>query len=161
MLSELVPQPTDLVIHFDGLCEPNPGGIATYGWIIRDIEGNLIEQAGAVVRRGPGATNNLAEYSALGKALLYLIDSHWVGNLTMYGDSKLVVEQVNGNWQCRKDHIRRLRDRVREHLDVVCSKHKWSISWIPREENDAADALSKRAYELDTGRKCPERRKSK
>ena len=25
-----------VIIHCDGLCEPNPGGVATYGWIARD-----------------------------------------------------------------------------------------------------------------------------
>src|SRR5512137_2298452 len=61
--------PKDMIsIYFDGLCRPrNPGGVATYGYVIyRD--GEKIKSGYGVVGSGPGMTNNVAEYSALKQA---------------------------------------------------------------------------------------------
>jgi len=39
-----------IVVNIDGLCEPvNPGGIATYGYVIRDESGSLIAKKSGVV----------------------------------------------------------------------------------------------------------------
>ncbi len=55
-----------MVVNIDGLCEPvNPGGIATYGYVIRDESGSLIAKKSGVVGKGAGMSNNVAEYAAL------------------------------------------------------------------------------------------------
>ena len=148
-----------LTIFFDGACEPkNPGGWATYGFVIRDGESIVKSGHGVANPKGHAlATNNVAEYSALGFALKYLADEKWIGTLEIFGDSKLVVEQVNDNWACNKDHLRNLRDRVWELLKTLGDK--WTIKWVPREQNEEADALSRKAYEDATGENFPERRK--
>lgn len=145
-------------IWFDGACEPrNPGGVATCGWII-ELDGETIEEGSQMVRRGEGATNNVAEYAALGLALRAILDSGLAkpgDTLAIMGDSKLVIETVAGNWQCHKEHLAKLRDRCREllrQLDV-----EWSATWVPREQNERADALSQRAYVEVTGKPFPQR----
>jgi ribonuclease HI len=111
------------------------------------------------LKRGEGATNNLAEWTALGLALRWLLDNPEVasGNvLHIQGDSQLVIEQLNGTWNCNKPHLIRLRDRCREIIEQLAVV-AWRANWIPRLENQEADALSRRAYEEATGKSVPER----
>ena len=155
--------PKSLTIHFDGACEPNPGGWATYGWIVRDADNAAVVKTGHGVAWGPGheyATNDMAEYAALGFALKFLADAGWNGELSIYGDSQLVVKQVANEWACNKEHLLKARERIWALMKKI-SDDPVSIDWIPREENEAADALSRVAYEQATGEKFPERKKKK
>lgn len=145
-------------LWFDGACEPvNPGGIATGGWIIRD--GEQVYTGHNEVCRGDGATNNVAEWTALGMALRYMLDNsqQFSGSvLTIYGDSQLVIEQLNRRWKCNKIHLQKLRDRCWAILGELALP-SWTATWIPREQNTEADALSRKAYEEATGKCFPER----
>jgi ribonuclease HI len=143
-----------LTIHFDGACEPvNPGGVATCGWVIDDDNGELASGC-KMVKHGAGATNNLAEWCALGLALRWVLDNangQYTG-LRILGDSMLVIKQLKGQWKCNKEHLRELRDRCKEILrEITCP---WTATWIPREQNERADELSRRAYFEATGREC-------
>ncbi len=56
---------TLIVVHIDGLCEPvNPGGTATFGYVIRDDSGSILASKSGIVGKGPTMTNNVAEYTA-------------------------------------------------------------------------------------------------
>lgn len=159
-------KPLLVQVWFDGACEPrNPGGVATCGWIV-EAEGRALEHGCSVVANGgPNATNNFAEWCALGLALRWLVDNppdSWGFDeprapitLEILGDSQLVVNQLVGSWKCNKPHLLALRDRCREHLQRVGLE--WSARWIPREENERADALSRQAYIEKTGKPFPER----
>lgn len=58
-----------IIIYFDGLCEPrNPGGIATYGYVVYKDE-KVIKKGCRAIGEGQGMTNNVAEYSGLKRAL--------------------------------------------------------------------------------------------
>lgn len=151
-------------VFFDGACEPcNPGGVATCGWVIYGVDDLVLTEGSLVVGDGPNTTNNVAEYNALGFSLRWLTD-HLdkivdAGQVNIFGDSRLVVEQVGGNWKCNKDHLRALRDRCRELMESLRKTHVVTLRWVPREENEAADALSRRAYESHTGKKFPMRQR--
>jgi ribonuclease HI len=148
----------ELQLFFDGACEPvNPGGVATYGWIILD-RGEVLADGCGVHCEGPRATNNVAEYVALGFGLRRLQDLGWGGRLSVYGDSQLVIKQLAGEWACNKPHLRKLRDRCLDILHGICPGKSYTLTWVPREENAAADALSRRAYEKHTGKPFHERR---
>jgi len=128
------------VIFFDGACLPvNPGGIATYGFVIK-LGDKTISDCGVVCERG--GTNNIAEYTALIKALEKAIKEK-VESVKIYGDSQLVVYQINGIYSVRSERIIPLYEKAIELL-----KHfkRWKISWIPREENKEADELSRKAF---------------
>jgi len=89
--------------YFDGACEPNPNGVASYGAIIRR-DGKTIWQASErVPDRGAGTSNNLAEYAGLIAVLRHLID---VGlqqeRIVVIGDSRLVINQMFGSWQVKR-----------------------------------------------------------
>jgi len=161
----------NITLWFDGACEPrNPGGVASCGWIV-EIEGNEIESGCKVVAEGQTATNNLAEWSALGLGLRWILDHQAelpqlpedltgskglpAAMLTIRGDSQLVVNQLKRNWACNKEHLRRLRDRCLEILAEL--NMNWVAEWIPREQNERSDALSRKAYEQRTGKRFPER----
>lgn len=92
---------------FDGGCSQMKG-IAGCGAVIYDSNTNEILAVGSFL---VGKTVNEAEYSGL---ILALRESFKLGitDLTIYGDSELVVRQVNGRYNARKDHLRKLRDEV-------------------------------------------------
>lgn len=148
----------NITIYFDGACEPiNPGGTATAGWVIIGDGGEVLTEDSRVVKRGAGATNNVAEYAALGFALRSLAESGTpVETLTIHGDSMLVVNQITGNWKCNKEHLQKLRDRCKE-LITELNPSSLVVEWIPREQNEQADALSRKAYVDATGKPFPER----
>lgn len=172
-----------LILYCDGACEPkNPGGVATAGWVLfrqptndADVIGNPLAQEAVVVRDGrgakdPRATNNFAEYCALGKALRYLLDKGWRhGSIQVFSDSKLLVNQISENWRCNLPHLQELRIRIwqlLEQLELTNTNMEmidglddtglsstyplpdgaFQIKWVPREQNEFADELSKRAY---------------
>jgi ribonuclease HI len=148
--------PDTLTLFFDGSCEPkNPGGWGTCGWVLMNQGEVLASDSKVCSEPGPRSTNNVAEYCALGFALNYLEKESWKGNLSIFGDSKLVVNQMTGEWVCNKEHLQKLRQRCRELLNIVAKS--WSIAWVPREHNERADALSRQAYEKATGKPYPER----
>jgi ribonuclease HI len=129
-------------LYFDGACGPvNPGGVATFGWRLLGPDGRVLAVNSGEVCRGPGATNNVAEWQALVFALRYLAGQGWKGSLQIRGDSLLVINQLNGRWRCRKEHLRPYRG---ECLRLLAGIH-WVAVWVPREENRGADALAKRA----------------
>lgn len=138
--------PDDVVRAFaDGLCEPNPGGVATFGFVI-ETNGAEIHREGGLAARGreQKATNNLAEYTAAIKALSWLLHegdgSHPV---LLHSDSQLLIRQITGAWQVRSPAIRPLWREARSLMDRFVES---SAVWIPRDENETADALSVEAY---------------
>ena len=134
-----------MVVYVDGLCEPvNPGGTATYGYVIRNDAGRDIARKSGVVGRGPEMSNNVAEYAALCEAFRFLIKEKmtWLP-IEIRSDSRLLVNQMKGEWKFHKGlHAQKYRDAkaLATQFDRV------KFRWIPREENKEADALSREAY---------------
>jgi ribonuclease HI len=139
------------VIHFDGACQLNPtnnqinpGGIATYGWHISTIDGQILAYGYGEAGRGGNSTNNLAEYQALIKALeafKALRLDNW-DMLTIHGDSQLVIYQLSGLYSVKSQLLIPLYRQVKELLQDM----RYKLEWVPREQNQDADDLSKRAY---------------
>ena len=93
-----------IIVHVDGLCEPvNPGGTATYGYVVNnDASAGIVKRYG-VVGQGPEMSNNVAEYAALCEALTFLVNENLNRLPTeVRSDSRLLVNQMNGNWKIRK-----------------------------------------------------------
>jgi ribonuclease HI len=89
------------------------------------------------------ATNNVAEYRAL---LLGIELAKELGadQVEFVGDSKLIVEQVKGNWKVKQTHLRPLREQALEALEGLPS---WSIRHVRRGENERADELLNEALD--------------
>ena len=137
------------MINIDGLCEPvNPGGIATYGYVIRHAEGPLIARKAGFIGKGPQMSNNVAEYAALCEALDLLVRRDMADQvIDVRSDSKLVINQMQGKWKFRQG-LYEQKYLAAKHLASKFTR--LSFHWVPREQNEEADLLTREAYELAT-----------
>lgn len=133
-------------VYFDGLCQPvNPGGIACYAFVVKS-NGKIIHSDYGVAGEpfSKDSTNNVAEYTALAKALEWLVASNLVSDkVVINSDSQLVVNQLEGNYKVKAKRI------IPLYRQVLLLKRKFSdveISWVPREKNREADRLTNIAY---------------
>jgi ribonuclease HI len=88
-----------VTVRFLGQCLPrNPGGMACYAYIIRDKEGHLLHESCGLAAEpnSPSSTNSVATYTALIRALEWLIKNGYSNDIIkIYGNSKLVISQIN------------------------------------------------------------------
>lgn len=130
---------------FDGCCEPvNPGGTASYGAVIFKGDERIWECSKIFYpQRGreKETSNNVAEYSGFISILEYFLE-HGLEKekIEIFGDSKLVIEQMKGNWKIVKGFYKPLAYKAKE---MVNKFKKTTFEWISRDENDIADELSK------------------
>src|SRR4051794_40726296 len=142
-----------IILYADGLCEPrNPGGWACWGWLALDGGGQILAQDQGCLGCGPGTTNNQAEYESVLQALRW---AYQQGHTTaiVRSDSQIVIRQATGAWSCNAPGLVPLLARVRKAAGLM----QLPFEWVPREENTAADALSRAAYTAATGQEAPER----
>ena len=94
-----------VIVEADGGSRGNPGP-AAYGALVRDADtGEVIAERGESIGV---ATNNVAEYRGL-IAGLELYNEHTPGaDLEVRMDSKLVIEQMSGNWKIKHPDMRPL-----------------------------------------------------
>lgn len=129
---------TRVVIEADGGSRGNPGP-AAYGAVLLSEAGEVIAEAAATIGE---TTNNVAEYSGL-IAGLELYHRHAAGaDLEVRMDSKLVIQQMSGEWAIKHPSMRALALKAR---DLVPPSTTWT--WIPREQNTHADRLLNEALD--------------
>jgi len=131
---------------FDGAREPvNPGGTASFGVVIKGEDGTVLLRDHGVVGKGKAMSNNVAEYAGVRRILKYLA-SRSPGRATIHGDSNLVINQLNGRWRIKKGLYLAIALETKEFLAYLRGL-RWQISftWIPREQNEECDALSKKS----------------
>ena len=89
------------------------------------------------------ATSNQAEYKGLiiGLELARRMN---VSELDIYGDSLLVVSQINKTWKINKPHLKVLNN---EAHTLLCQFTYWSISHVPRDQNSDADKMANLAMD--------------
>lgn len=125
------------VIHTDGASSGNPGP-AGIGAVIefRGATHELSEYIGE-------ATNNVAEYTALVRALE---EARRLGaqSVHVYMDSELVVRQVGGRYKVKNEGLRPIYERA---MTLLRSFRSYKAEHVPRERNTEADRLSKLAVE--------------
>jgi len=125
------------IVHIDGSSRGNPGP-AGAGVVIQTYhEGRLVTQK-TISRCVGNTTNNVAEYRALLLALK-LAKEKGYGFVEILSDSKLLVNQILGNWKIRDEHLAKLAKEASESGVI------YSIAWIPRDKNDMADRLAQDA----------------
>ncbi len=90
-------------------------------------------------------SNNVAEYAALCEALRLLMGrGRENDSVEVRGDSKLVINQMAGNWKFRQGLY---EEKYREAKNLASYFTKLTFKWVPREDNEEADALTRDAYE--------------
>jgi ribonuclease HI len=85
------------------------------------------------------ASNNGAEYEALIHGLNIAI-SLGIKRLMVYGDSLMVISQINKKWDCSNDSMGKYCTTVRKLEDKF---EGLEFHHVERDRNVAADALSK------------------
>ncbi|HMD77089.1 MAG TPA: ribonuclease HI family protein [Terracidiphilus sp.] len=125
---------------FDGCCEPkNPGGHAAWGAVLH-VNGESVYRAGGYCGVGPAMSNNVAEYSAFIAVATECLK--YPGFALIRGDSKLVVMQLNGRWKVHGGLYLPFYKQAKALWDKL--KNRAHLAWIPREQNDICDVLSKK-----------------
>ena len=113
----------DIVLCFDGGVKPG------------HAYGSYRIGVGDIVRMrhgGAGVTSNQAEYLTLLAGLNALSAQVRPENhaITLVGDSKLVLNQISGIWECRHIRLIPLRDAA---IEALSEYRSWKAEWVPRE----------------------------
>ena len=119
-------------MYFDGASNALGRGV---GAIPISLEGN---HCPFTAKLSFDCTNNVAEYEACVMGLQAAIEKK-IKKLTIYGDSALVICQLNGEWETRDSKLVPYQEFIKgliEQFEKITFKH------LPREENYLADALA-------------------
>lgn len=149
------------LLRFDGACTGNPGpggaGALIYG-LPPAVAGELTLEDAAGRARGwepvwfgcqkldPNVTNNVAEYEGL---ILGLLAVRRVGldrdgaQLTVQGDSELIIRQVRGEYEVKAEHLKPLHRKVTKLLAELSARNvRVTLGHVLRACNAEADRLS-------------------
>jgi len=128
-------------LYFDGASRSNPGP-ASYGGVIYDEAGLEIATYKNYIGK---QTNNVAEYLGCFHGVQACIQEG-IKNVIIYGDSKLVVEQVSGRWKVKSPNIKPIYDEIKK---VLATKPFDSIEFkhVRRNNNKRADELANQALD--------------
>jgi ribonuclease HI len=72
-------------------------------------------------------------------------------SVEIFGDSELVIKQLNGQYECGNDILRNYYEECKEILktfQLVILQH------IPRENNEEANKLAQSAWVIERIKKC-------
>ena len=137
-----------IYINTDGGSRGNPGP-AAIGAVFYSEQGEVLHRYKEFIGN---ATNNEAEYRAIIKALEILLRSKWLkenfnsdSEVHCRLDSKLVVEQLCGNYKTKQVHIYNFAQKVFGLLKEMGVKVYFTH--VPREENKEADRLVNEALD--------------
>ncbi|MDQ3853867.1 MAG: ribonuclease HI family protein, partial [Thermoproteota archaeon] len=117
-------------VYFDGLCQPiNPGGISCYAFVVKSGGRTIYSDHGIAVEPfSQDSTNNVAEYTALVKALQWLLENNLGSTkVEIKSDSQLIVNQLTGDYKVKSKRIMSL------YKQVLLLKSKFQdiqIKWV-------------------------------
>lgn len=125
-------------IHTDGAARGNPGP-AAWSFVLERPGQPPLE----IAERLGETTNNVAEYTALVRALERALDIG-LKSLAIYSDSELMVKQMNGEYAVKSAELQELNreaSRLRRQFDRA------TIAHVRRAENKRADQLCNSALD--------------
>lgn len=128
-----------VIINTDGGARGNPGP-AGIGLVIKSESGELLYSFGGHIG---DATNNVAEYSALVKALEESVNLG-ATDLRIQMDSELIVKQMQGVYKIKQPALQELAAKV---LALLKKFNSYSFVHVRREYNTEADALVNKALD--------------
>ncbi len=127
-------EPSVLTINTDGASRGNPGP-AAFAYVINRVDQPPVEEAGCLGRM----TNNMAEYTALVRALEHALRLGPQYRVIVRSDSELMVKQMRGEYRVKDDRLRALYDQACRLRDRF--QHRPQFLHVRREQNTRADAL--------------------
>ncbi len=122
------------IISIDGASKGNPGP-SGIGIVIRDSSGMVLKEVSEYIGE---TTNNVAEYTALIRALSETMDLGFT-RAEIQSDSELMVKQINGQYRVKNEGIMPLYE---EAVDLIRRFNYCSLVYISRERNKLADKLA-------------------
>lgn len=122
--------------YTDGGAAPTNPGLAAIGVYIEQLNIAIGEPVGIT-------TNNCAEYLAIIRCIGIALE-HSVQYLVIYSDSKLAVQQINGNWSVKSDELGVFLNEVNRLKGKL---PQFEIHHIHREQNTIADGLIHTVYD--------------
>lgn len=122
-------------MYFDGASKHNPG-IAACGAVLYDENDTEVDNDSKYL--GDNVTNNYAEYMGLIIGLQLVLKNN-IKEIDVYGDSLLVINQMNNNWKVKKDTLKIL---YKDANELIKCFDKIKIIFIKREKNKRADELA-------------------
>ncbi len=132
--------PERIIAYIDGGSRGNPGPAAA-AYVLNDKDGKQIQAKAFVLGK---ATNNVAEYSGLIKAL-EAAKQIGADKLMVFSDSELLVRQINGQYKVKSEQIRPLFEQA---VSLLGQFEDWKVNHILREKNQQADGLLNQALDL-------------
>lgn len=130
----------NLIVEADGGSRGNPGPAGSGAVVLDATTGEILAELARFVGV---ATNNVAEYLALIAALEWIDLNAPTAAVHVRMDSKLVIEQMSGNWKVKHPDMQVLAAQANR---LVVGR-RVSFEWIPREQNSRADALANKAMD--------------
>ena len=127
-----------LHVYTDGGSRGNPGEAGLWVYIT-DERGTPLERRYKYLGV---ATNNVAEYTGALYGIKRAIEL-WATQIDLHMDSKLVIQQLSWEWKIKNQDLKNIFLEIGE----VLWNTKISYTWIPREQNTEADALSNKAMD--------------
>lgn len=122
-------------IYFDGASRGNPGLCSSAG-VILDNDNNILFSK---TSRHDYNTNNYAEYYGLINGLELAIENNLIENeITVFGDSLLIINQTNKKWQCKSNNLIPLYEKVQS---LIVNFNNIKFIHIKRNLNKLADSL--------------------
>ena len=95
-------------------------------------------------------TNNEAEYLAVLQALTLVRQLKYeVDIIDVYSDSKLVINQLKGNWKINKGELKSLYDSIM-FISMLCKDENFkylNLHWVSRDDNQEANDLAQNITE--------------
>ncbi len=128
-------------IYSDGGSRGNPGPSA-YGFVAYDDKMNKLFEGSQYLNI---VTNNQAEYRGVLGALEFVYsicannDKESYPEIHFYLDSKLIVEQMNGQYKIKSDNLKIIYWQIRDLILKLGGKI--TFEHISREKNKVADKL--------------------
>ena len=131
----------EVIVYTDGASRGNPGPAAA-GFILTDSGGTQLQAKAFFLGRN---TNNVAEYTAIVKAL-EAANTTGAKSLKVFSDSELLVRQINGRYKVKSEQIRPL---FQQAVEMLGRFENWKVQHVTREKNKEADKLVNQALNLE------------
>jgi ribonuclease HI len=130
-------------VYFDGSCYPNNPDRNTIGACVIKKNGETIAKLKSHQTHDEVSSNNYAEWRGL-EIALHEIVKHEFLECYVYGDSQLVIKQMRGEYRIKAGKMYSdIAKRTHEFFKNNFTGRNVKFHWIPREQNQEADLLSK------------------
>ena len=130
-------------LYFDGAYKRKEGKAAAGVVVFNPLNEKVMER-GLILQEV--SSNNEAKYAALLTGLEWCVSNN-INRLNVYGDSMLIVKQVEGIWSCKSD---KLASRLREVKSLLRKLPQVQIHYVGRAKNYVADALASECWKEAT-----------